>query len=319
MNSKDASSQIQIGALQEAQLADAHHIMSMAFGTHLGVPEPAAFLGETDFVFGRYRADPSAAFAATDGDRLVGAAFANCWGSVGFFGPLMVHPEYWNSGVAKQLLKPVMECFERWGTQHAGLYTFANSTKHIGLYQKFGFWPQYLTVILAKKAQASASFNAELYSVLNSQSRLAALEECAVLTGSLFDGLDLRKEIIAVLEQNLGDTLIIRDGKELAGFAVLHCGAGTEAGAGRCYLKFAAVCTGSDAEQRLSSLLQACEHYALENSFEHVVAGVSVGRSLAYKHMLRLGFKAQQTGIAMHRPGNCGYNREDVFVLDDWR
>ena len=36
------------------------------------------------------------------------------------------------------------------GTRHAGLFTFAHSQKHVGFYQKFGFWVRFLTLILSK-------------------------------------------------------------------------------------------------------------------------------------------------------------------------
>src|SRR6516165_7977786 len=47
-------------------------------------------------------------------------------------------------------LEPIMACFERWGTRHAGLFTFPHSQKHVGLYQRFGFWPRFLTAIMSK-------------------------------------------------------------------------------------------------------------------------------------------------------------------------
>ena len=64
--------------------------------------------------------------------------------------PLTIHPEYWNQGVAQKLLEPTMKLFDKWNTKHAGLFTFANSPKHISLYQKFNFWPCFLTVIMSK-------------------------------------------------------------------------------------------------------------------------------------------------------------------------
>jgi len=70
------------------------------------------------------------------------------WGSFGFFGPLTVLPEYWNRGVAKQLLASTMTIFDGWGLRHTGLFTFAQSAKHVGLYQSFGYWPRYLTAVM---------------------------------------------------------------------------------------------------------------------------------------------------------------------------
>ena len=79
---------------------------------------------------------------------MVGTNFATRWGSVGFFGPLTIRPDLWDRGIAQQLLRPTMDLFEKWGVRHAGLFTFASSPKHVNLYQKFGFWPRYLTALM---------------------------------------------------------------------------------------------------------------------------------------------------------------------------
>jgi RimJ/RimL family protein N-acetyltransferase len=75
------------------------------------------------------------------------------WGSFGFFGPLSVHPDFWNQGVAKELIAAVCNRFEEWGIKQAGLFTFPNSAKHHALYQRLAkrclwrflrFKPQFL-------------------------------------------------------------------------------------------------------------------------------------------------------------------------------
>ncbi|WP_242039684.1 hypothetical protein [Anabaena sphaerica] len=50
-----------------------------------------------------------------------------------------------------------------------------------------------------------------------------------------------------------------------------------------------------------------------------LVAGVNTSREAAYLQMQTRGFRSQSIGVAMHRPNQPGYNRRDVFVLDDWR
>ena len=132
----------------EADLDAADRVMRLAFGTFLGMPEPLQFMGDADFARTRWRADPSAAFCAVDGAVVVGSVYVGNWGSVGFFGPLTIHPDYWDQGVAHLLMRQVMGCFEHWGTRHMGLYTFATSLKHVGLYRKFGFWPRFLTMVM---------------------------------------------------------------------------------------------------------------------------------------------------------------------------
>src|SRR5215831_14652419 len=141
---------ITVRPLQETDLDAADHIMRLAFGTFIGVPDPAKFMGDADYVHTRWRANPAAAFAAEIGGQLVGSNFATNWGSVGFFGPLTIHPQFWDRGVGKSLMEPIIDLFTKWGTKHAGLFTFPQSQKHVGLYQRFGFWPRFLTALMAK-------------------------------------------------------------------------------------------------------------------------------------------------------------------------
>src|SRR5947207_176547 len=103
---------IKVRPLQENDLAAADHIMRLAFGTFLGLPEPTAFMGDASYVRARWLADPSAAFAAEAGGELGGSNFATNWGSVGFFGPLTVRPDLWGNGVGQLLIEPTLECLK---------------------------------------------------------------------------------------------------------------------------------------------------------------------------------------------------------------
>ena len=116
---------------QESDLAAADRVFRLAFGTFLKLPNPMDFYGDGDMIRTRWLADPSAAFGAFLVGELIGSNFGTNWGSVGFFGPLTVHPDFWDRGVAKRLLEPAMELFTKWVTTHEGLYTFAASPKHV--------------------------------------------------------------------------------------------------------------------------------------------------------------------------------------------
>jgi hypothetical protein len=43
-----------------------------------------------------------------------------------------------------------MALFTDWGLRQAGLFTWPESPKHVHLYQKFGFWLQYLVPLMSK-------------------------------------------------------------------------------------------------------------------------------------------------------------------------
>jgi len=311
---------VTVRLLRDADLDEADRIMRIAFGTFLGLPDPASFMGDGAYVRPRWRMDPSAAFAAEMDGTVVGSNFATNWGSIGFFGPLSVRPDLWDRGIASRLMEPVMERFTTWGTSHAGLFTFPQSPKHIALYQKFGFWPRFLTAIMSRSAAIPAREPRwSRYSDVPQAERSAVLADCRRLTDAVYDGLTLQREIEIVDAHRLGDSILVWDEGALVGLAVCHHGAGTEGGSGSCYVKFAAARPGPQSREHFLWLLDACCAYAAGRRLPRVVAGVNLGRHEAYRRMLERGFRTDRQGVAMHRGNDAGYNRPHVFVIDDWR
>ena len=308
--------------LHKKDLPDADRIMRLAFGTFLGLSDPLKFMGDADYVRTRWEADPFSALGAEVGGELVGTNFATRWGSVGFFGPLTIRPDFWDRGIAQQLLRPTMDLFEKWGVRHAGLFTFASSTKHVNLYQKFGFWPRFLTSLMETPidaATASIPVRWARFNDLSVGDKELCMQACRKLTSAIYDGLDLQREIRAVDSQRLGDTVLTWAGGELTGFAVCHAGAGTEAGSEKCYIKFGAVRSGPGAAHEFRRLLDACREFSRERGAKTLSAGVNLARLDAYREMLNCGFRTTSQGVAMERNGAAGYNRPEVFLIDDWR
>jgi GNAT superfamily N-acetyltransferase len=312
--------EITIRTLRESDLPEADRIYRLAFGTFIGLPDPMRFAGDADYVKTRWLADPSSALGAESAGELIGSNFLTNWGSVGFFGPLTIRPDFWDKGVASRLLESTMDIFVEWGTKLTGLYTFAESAKHVHLYQKFGFWPQFLTAAMTKPVDQTLTASSwSGFSEMVGQERDGCLKTCAELTGAIYEGLNVEREIRAVAEQKLGETVLVWDGSRLAGFAVCHCGAGSEAGSGALYVKFGAARPGLAAEQNFRRLLETCEAFAASRGLEKLVAGVSTARVAAYRRMLARGFRSFTQGVAMLRSEDQGYNRPDVYVIDDWR
>src|SRR5215471_2044493 len=169
--------------LERRDLTAADRVVRLAFGTFIGLADPMTFLGDGDYVRARWIADPTACFAAEIRGEIAGSNFATHWGSVGFFGPLTVHPSFWDKGIGQHLMEPVMECFSRWNVTHAGLYTFSHSVKHVGLYQKFGFSPRFLTAIMSKSIEPrTAAPSSSRLTTLSRADRQAAIDSCREVT-----------------------------------------------------------------------------------------------------------------------------------------
>jgi GNAT superfamily N-acetyltransferase len=183
-----ASQPIKVGPLKQSELEEADRIVRMAFGTFLGMPNPLAFMAQRTFIAPRWRSTHVRVIAAREAGRLIGSNTATRWGSFGFFGPLTVLPEYWDRGVGQRLLEATMTIFDRWGLRHTGLFTFPQSAKHVGLNQKFGYWPRYFTAIMTRTPEVSLAPKTKpadvpmLPSVLTKDQREQAIQACGRLT-----------------------------------------------------------------------------------------------------------------------------------------
>ena len=161
----------------------------------------------------------------------------------------------------------------------------------------------------------AAAAGAVRYSALPEAEKLTARKACATLTDAVYGDLDLSGEIQSVERQALGDTLLLRNGGSVDAFAICHCGAGTEAGGGTCYVKFGA----AGALDGFERLLEAVEALAQSHGLSRVIAGVNAGRRTAYRSLLARGFKAVTHSVAMQRFAAKCYDDADTLVLDDWR
>jgi len=305
--------------LEPADLPQAQRIVRTAFGTFFGAPDLDTFWTDFDYIYGRHGCEHTASFAIDCDGELGGSNFATRWGSVGFFGPLSIRPDLWNRGLAQPLVVAACEQFAEWDLSHAGLFTFADSAKHVHLYGKYGFYPRFLTAIMTSPAKVGVLPEGSRYSALAASDREAAEAASYALTDEIYAGLDLRGEIRTVAARHFGDTLLLWDGSRLVGFAVCHWGPASEAGADTLYIKFGAVRSGAGARERFDALLEQAGALAASAGMGNVLAGVNLGRDEAYLRMKALGFRTMIQGVTLHRGNEPGYSRPGVFALDDWR
>jgi GNAT superfamily N-acetyltransferase len=310
---------LRIRPLVEADLEEADRIMRLAFGTELGIARPEQFRGDAEMVRTRWLTEPSGALVAEHDGSVIGSSFANHWGSIGVLGPVSVHPDYWGRSVGSALVSSTVDIFARWEIPHVGLFTFANSPKHVALYQRFGFWPRSITVVMKAPVAARSADRARLVSALTPPDRAGAIAAVRSLTDAIHPGLDVSREIESLRAHALGETVMIDDDEGLAGAALCHMGPGTEAGSGNCYVKLAAARPGSGARGRFVALVDACHALAASRGASFLVAGINAAREEAWLTLRELGFRPFLQGVSMHRPNLPLYSTPDAFVIDDWR
>src|SRR5262245_17455705 len=289
----------------------------IAFGTRFGLPDPSKFRGDAELVRNRWAIDATTALVAELEGIIVGGACAMDWGSVFIVGPVFIRPDYAGRGIARLLMNRMVALADARGAALSGLFTFPESATHLRLYESFGFVPQALTPIMTKPPGSGSPRDYVLFSKVSADSRDSIFEQCRNVTDSVFPGLDLTREIEAIASLGLGDTILLGTSERVRGFALCHCGAGSEGGSGTLFIKFATV--RPSAPEDFAVLLDGCEDYARVVGAERIAAGTNAARRGAYQIMRDRGFRAGLVGVAMHRLDGAGYNRPEVFAIDDWR
>lgn len=313
------SEPVTIRPLQGHELPQADQICRLAFGTAAGLPQPHQMFGDAAYMH-RWHLTTGTSLAAEYHGQLVGTNFLARWGSLGGFGPLTIHPDYWNQGIASALMAATMDQFAQWQTPTVAFFTSSHSPKHLWFYSKFGFAPACLTTVMEQPVTPTRPpVPVQRYATLTSEQQQQAIESARTLSNTLYAGLDLEAEIQLVQTHNLGETLLLWDDAGLAGLAICHTGPGSEAGSGQCYVKFGAARPGPGVADRFEQLLDACHTFAADRQLQTLVAGVNTSRHDAYQRMLARGFKIRLIGVAMHQPPQRDYCRPDVYALDDRR
>ena len=272
-----------------------------------------------DYIHTRSMTDPAAAFKPGVKANFWAANFATNWGSVGFFRPLTIDPDYWDRGVGKRLIEPHGMFLPLAHKACGVVYLRAESKARWSLSAVWICSPGNITAIMARPVKPGTETRGQLFSELSEQERVEFWTACRDLTnGSTKDWIPRSKSKRSRANSSL-TRFRSRTTRKLVACAACHCGEGTEAGTGACYVKFAAVKPGPNQAEVFANLLSACDSLAARRGLSQLVAGVNTARLEAYQQMLAGGFRTLMQGVAMHRADDSGYDRPGSFVIDDWR
>jgi predicted N-acetyltransferase YhbS len=329
---------VQIRRVRKGDLSKVRDVMEQTFGDflerQLGTRPRQAF-GGAQYVHHRWLMEPWGCFVAEeDSSKIVGAALAVTWGSVGVLGPVAVLTNYHNQTIGQQLIRAAQDFFdENKATMH-GCVTYPTSPKHLYLYHKFGYRPKQLTAIMSRAidrgparvsalakggAAAKATLTARRFSTLEEAKKKAALARIHKITNAICRGMDLAKEIEIVDGLALGDTLLLERGRDLIGFAICHTPGVSEAPAGALYVKFLAIDPPQKKPENLEQFVTLVEGFGQELGVQRVILPVYARYWTAYNVLIQCGYQIDFTMIRMQRGKQEDYEDPSDLVLDDWR
>eukprot|EP01116_Phalansterium_solitarium_P025367 TRINITY_DN9666_c0_g1_i1.p1 TRINITY_DN9666_c0_g1~~TRINITY_DN9666_c0_g1_i1.p1 ORF type:complete len:312 (+),score=85.45 TRINITY_DN9666_c0_g1_i1:116-1051(+) len=308
---------ILVRQITDSDLSECDELTDLAFGTFIGIPK-GAFLGDSSYFRFRHETGIAHAFVAESDGKIVGAIGISVWGSFAYVGPLVVHPTHWNKGVGQKLLAATQKYYDENGIKRWALFTFCNSYKHHKLYTRFGYRPMFLTYVNSKTiAPGTGSTDQTPLRILDNFEWEIRRQQFTRLTNSVLDGFDVSREIEAALQKKELATVLFTMGSsgEVAAFAVVHHGPGSEAGSTKLYVKFAAA---SNADS-FGAIVEAAETCARRKGFTTVEAGSNLARTEAHDLLLSKGFEPKIIGVACQSHNDHLYNRPGRFIIDDWR
>ncbi len=333
LDSQGRSPLIKIRRVRKGDLSKVRDVIEQAFGDfferQVGT-RPRQVFGGAQYVHHRWLMEPWGCFVAEEGDgKIVGAAIAVMWGTVGLVGPIAVLTHYQNQDIGQQLLTACQEFFDENKATLQGVATYPYSPKHLMLYQKFEYRPRGLVAITSKHLDRREIVHAtkpqkvtvtvRRYSSLEEAKKKPVLLKMRRITNAIWRGMDVGKEVEIVEGLALGDTLLLEKGRETIGFAVCHLPPNSEAPHGAAYVKFLAIDSRHQKPEMLHALLTAVEEMAGATQLQQVVAPVYTYYWTAYQTLLERGYHVDFTMVRMKRSKQEAHEDSADLVLDDWR
>jgi len=333
LDSQGRSPLIKIRRVRKGDLSKVRDVIEQAFGDfferQVGT-RPRQVFGGAQYVHHRWLMEPWGCFVAEEGDgKIVGAALAVIWGTLGLIGPVAVLTSYQNQDIGQQLLSACQEFFDENRATLQGVATYPYSPKHLVLYQKFGYRPKGLIVVTSKHLDrrdavqpakpARVGLAVRRYSSLDEARKKPVMLKFRRITNGIWRGMDVGKEVEIVDGLALGDTLLLEKGREMIGFAVVHMPPNSEAPHGAAFVKFLAIDQRHGKPEHLHALLAEVEEMAAAAQLSQVVAPVYTYYWAAYQVLLERGYHVDFTMVRMKRGKPDDHEDASSMVLDDWR
>src|SRR3989442_1605692 len=325
---------IQVRRVRKGDLSKVRDVFEQTFGDflerQLGTRPRQAF-GGAQYVHHRWLMEPWGCFVAEeDNAKIVGAALAVTWGTVGILGPVAVLTNYQNQTIGQQLIGGWEEFFEENKAALHGCVTYPTSPKHLFLFHKVGYRPKALTAVMSRAidrapARAAvpkpgkAALAVRRFSSLEETKKKATLARMHRITNAICRGMDLSKEVEIVDGLALGDTLLLERGRDLAGFAIYHTPGVSEAPSGALYVKFLAIDPPQRKVEHLTEFVAALETLGQALGIQRVILPVYSRYWLAYNTLVHCGYQIDFPMIRMQPGRQEGYQKPNHPVLDDWR
>ena len=235
-------------------------------------------------------------------------------GVEGWMGPLAVRMEHQGSGLGKEIVERGVAWLEKEGARVIGLETMPRTMDNIGFYSRLGFAPGRLTITLTLDA-ASADRGPELLGRMSLRDREDHLVAARTLVQGILPGYDFTREIELTDALALGDTVLLREGGELAGFALCHTVPLVE---GRVREELRVLKLVLADERLLDPMVRSLCDFAKRSGTRRVAFRVQGDYDKLYRRLITLGARVRWTDLRMSLAGHAESRPAQGVVLSNW-
>jgi GNAT superfamily N-acetyltransferase len=235
-------------------------------------------------------------------------------GVEGWMGPLAVRTEYQGSGAGKEVVERGVAWLREKGARVIGLETMPRTMDNIGFYSGLGFIPGKLTITLTLDA-ASADRAPELLGRLSVRDRDDELLATQSLVAHIAPGYDFRREIELTDSLSLGDTVLVRDGNKLVGFALCHTAPLVE---GRTREELRVLKLVLAREASFDAMIRALCDFAKRSGTRRVAWRVQGDYPTMYQKLIAMGARVRWTDLRMALNGHAEALPSRGVLLSNW-
>ncbi|HJR43552.1 MAG TPA: GNAT family N-acetyltransferase [Gemmatimonadaceae bacterium] len=279
----------------------------------VGVRVP--FLNPSIWRYAIEDADGGALLWRDERDEIVAFNIVHRSGVEGWMGPLAVRPDRQSLGLGKEVVRAGVEWLKGQRAAIVGLETMPRTMDNIGFYASLGFLPGRLTITLTLDA-APGERPPLVLGRLTSAERAEAIEECAALLGRVMPGYDFTRELELTERLGLGDTLLLRAGTRLSGFALCHAIPLVE---GRAREELRVLKLVLERESDVTGMVRSLSDFARRSGTRRVAFRVQTEYADAFQRLVALGGRVRWTDLRMTVAGHGERRAEGQgMVLSNW-
>jgi len=232
----------------------------------------------------------------------------------GWMGPLVVRTDLQGHGAGKEVVERGIAWLRESGARVIGLETMPRTMDNIGFYSGLRFIPSRLTITLTLDAQG-AEVPPELLGRTSMQEREDEMTAMRELVGRVAPGYDFTREIELTDSLALGDTLLLKDGGELVGFALCHTAPLVE-GRTRDELRVLKLVLLRD--DLLDLAIAALRDFAKRSGTRRVALRVQGEYTSLYQRMIAMGARVRWTDLRMALVGYEERRPAEGILLSNW-